>query len=101
MSVPPNGYDLFRYGCWPLVPVDTKVHPLYQQFLKRARELGYMTESGGFQDYEDAYFQFFLAGAGVLEAEVERLQAEIQKLTWCGCGEKLSSPQCHVCDNDE
>lgn len=36
-----------------------------------------------------------------LLAEVDRLKAELNRLTTCDCDRPLSAPRCNVCDNDE
>jgi hypothetical protein len=69
----PDGYDLFGvetpHSIWK---TDTKLHPLYQTFLKKAREVGFAIESAGFQGYEDTYFAFFLLGT---ELDAKNAQA--------------------------
>lgn len=62
----PNGYDLFEHG-WPKegspLTEDYKNHPLYPKFLEKAKEQGFDTDSGGFEESEESYFLFFLLGA--------------------------------------
>jgi hypothetical protein len=60
----PSGFDLFKHDGYPLrqFEVDPKTHPLYAEFIRKSREHGFVTESGGFQDSEYGYFEFFLMG---------------------------------------
>lgn len=62
MSVP-NGFDLFKYGGLPIIPIDMETHPIHAEFLKSAIRLGFDVLSDGFKESADAYFNFFLAGA--------------------------------------
>lgn len=63
----PDGYDLFEYG-WPpqckewLNGEQVKLHPLYQTFLKKSKEIGFAIDCEGFEQSEEVYFNFFLAG---------------------------------------
>ncbi len=66
-----------------MTKIEMKLHPLYQKFLQVAEAEGYDTDSRGFVDCANGYFEFFLMGVNAWElrdVDIARADAKADAL---------------------